>query len=156
MSKLSSLIEEYLAGAKLLREAVAGLSRAQLTARPIEGKWSVLEVVAHLADFDPIMADRLKRILAEDNPTLVGADENRFHAALAYHERDLEEELRIIESTRSQMARILRTCGESVLQRVGQHTERGPLTLETMLGYGVNHIPHHVQFIRAKRQALGM
>lgn len=156
MSKLSSLIEEYLAAPKLLRQAVAGLSREQLIARPIEGKWSVLEVVAHLADFDPIMADRMKRIVAEDNPTLVGADENRFYKALAYHERDLEEELRIIESTRSQMARILRTCDESVLQRVGQHTERGPLSLEKMLGYGINHIPHHVAFIDEKRKALGV
>ncbi len=155
MSKLSSLVEEYLAGPALLRQAVAGLTRDQLVTRPIEGKWSVLEVVAHLADFDPIMADRMKRIVAEETPTLVGADENRFHAALAYHERDLEEELRIIESTRSQMARILRTCDESVLQRVGQHTERGPISLEKMLGYGISHIPHHVAFIHAKRQALG-
>ena len=64
--------------------------------------------MAHLADFDPILADRMKRVIAEDKPTLVGADENRFAAALAYHDRDLEEELTIIEATRSQLARILR------------------------------------------------
>ena len=83
MSTLQPLIEEYLAGPKQLRQAVAGMSREQTLARPIAGKWSTLEVVAHLADFDPILADRMKRVIAEDRPTLVGADENRFAAALA-------------------------------------------------------------------------
>src|SRR4029079_15974311 len=98
-----------------LGNAVAGMHREQLAARPVPGKWSTLEVVCHLADFDPILADRMKRILAEDNPALIGADEQRFAAALAYHERDAEEELTIIERTRSQMARILRTLPPSAL-----------------------------------------
>ena len=154
MSKLSNLIDAYLAGPATLRKAVAGLTREQLVARPVPGKWSTLEVVAHLADFDPILADRMKRVIAEDKPSLVGADENRFVAALAYHDRDLEEELTIIETTRRQLARILRTLPDSVLQRTGTHTERGPLTLERMLTITTNHIPHHVQFIIDKRKAL--
>src|SRR5438270_3183790 len=119
MSALPSLIEAYLAGAQTLRKAVAGMSREQILARPVTGKWSTLEVVCHLADFDPILADRMKRVIAEERPTLLGADEQRFAAALAYHERDLDEELTVIEQTRRQMARILRTLPESALQRVG-------------------------------------
>ena len=84
------------------------MTREQLLARPVAGKWSTLEVVCHLADFDPILADRMKRVIAEDPAVAPGADENRFAAALAYHDRDLEEELAIIEHTRSQMAHILR------------------------------------------------
>src|SRR5438270_3295980 len=109
MPSLSALIEEYVAGPVALRRAVAGMTREQLRARPVAGKWSTLEVVCHLADFDPILADRMKRIIALDNPPLIGADENRFAAVLAYHERDVEEELTIIDKTRSQLARILRT-----------------------------------------------
>ena len=45
---------------------------------------------------------------------------------------------------------------DSVLQRVGLHSERGPLTLERMLVLATNHIPHHVKFIAEKRQALGV
>jgi len=156
MANLASLIEEYLDGPKKLRQAVAGMTREQLTARPIAGKWSTLEVVAHLSDFDPILADRMKRVIAEDNPTLVGADENKFAAELAYHDRDLEEELKIIEVTRSQLARILRKLPEPALQRVGQHNERGPRTLEVLLSTAIGHIPHHVKFIHEKRLALGL
>src|SRR5947208_11913785 len=108
MASSAQLIEEYLAGPPALGKAVTGMSREQLLARPVPGKWSTLEVVCHLADFDPILADRMKRVIAEDKPTLIGADENRFAAALAYHDRDLEEELTVVEQTRRQMARILR------------------------------------------------
>jgi hypothetical protein len=139
-----------------LRKAVAGLSREQVLARPVAGKWSTLEVVCHRADFDPIMADRIKRIIALDKPQLIGADENQFAVHLAYHQRDLEEELVIVERTRSQLARILRTLPETALARVGIHNERGPRTLEQVLTGSINHIPHHVQFILEKRKALGL
>src|SRR5215475_9504584 len=116
MSALAPLIDNYLAGVQTLRQAVAGMTREQLLARPVPGKWSTLEVVCHLADFDPILADRIKRIIALDRPPLIGADENRFAASLAYHERDLDEELALIAHTRSQLARILRRQPDSVLQ----------------------------------------
>ena len=58
MATLTQLIDDILAGPAVLRKAVAGMTREQLLARPVPGKWSTLEVVAHLADFDPILADR--------------------------------------------------------------------------------------------------
>lgn len=155
MSEIASLVEEYSAGPQTLRQAIAGMTRAQLQARPVEGRWSTLDVVCHIADFEPIMADRMKRMLAEERPTLLGANENRFVAALAYDQRDLEEELQIIELTRRQLARILRAAPADVLKREGVHNERGPQTLEQMLRTAIRHIPHHVRFIAEKRQALG-
>jgi uncharacterized damage-inducible protein DinB len=156
MASVSQLIEDYVAGPQTLRKAVAGMSREQALARPVAGKWSTLEVVCHLADFDPILADRMKRVIAEDRPTLVGADEVRFAAALAYQDRDLEEELTIVEKTRQQLGRILRKLPPEAFQRVGLHNERGQLTLEQLLTITTNHLPHHVKFIHEKRKALGM
>jgi uncharacterized damage-inducible protein DinB len=154
MSKLTQLIDDYTAGPAALRQAVQGMSREQLCARPVPGKWSTLEVVCHLADFDPILADRMKRVIAEDRPSLIGADENRFAAALHYHERQLEEELTIVDATRGQMAKILRKLPDSALERVGVHSERGPLTLEQLLTSAIRHIPHHLKFIEEKRRAM--
>jgi hypothetical protein len=156
MSAMNRLIEPYLAGCAELRAAVAGMSREQLVARPVAGKMSTLEVVCHISDFEPVYADRMKRVIALDNPTLLGADENRFRTALAYHDRDPEEELAIVERTRSQMARILRTLPDSALARAGVHNERGPLSLEKLLTSITGHITHHVRFIREKRAALGL
>ncbi len=150
------LIDRYVAGPQLLRKAVAGMTAEQLKARPVPGKWSTLEVVCHLADFDPILADRMKRVIAEERPALLGADENRFAARLAYPDRVVEEELTVIELTRKTMGRILRTLKPDDFARVGVHNERGPLTLERLLTTCVNHIPHHVKFIEEKRRALGL
>jgi hypothetical protein len=156
MARLPELVDSYLAGVQTLRDAVAGMTREQLLARPVAGKWSTLEVACHLADFEPILADRMKRVIAEDRPALLAADEKRFAAALAYHQRELEEELAIVEKTRRQMARILRALPEEALARVGVHSERGPRTLEQLLDGAAGHITHHVKFIREKRQALGL
>src|SRR5262249_50658604 len=137
-------------------QAVAGMNREQLLARPIAGKWSTLEVVCHIADFEPVFTDRMKRVLALDNPPLMGADENKFAATLAYHDRDAEEELAIVEHTRKQMARILRKQPAEALSRIGTHNERGPKTLEQLLQTAIGHINHHVKFIHEKRKALGL
>jgi uncharacterized damage-inducible protein DinB len=146
----------YLAGAASLRAAVAGMTREQQVARPVPGKWSTLEVVCHLADFEPIMADRMKRIIALDRPQLLAADENLYAKALAYHERDLEEEVTLIETTRRQLARILRTLPESAADRIGIHSERGPKTLAELITVATNHVAHHLPFIAEKCKALGL
>jgi hypothetical protein len=156
MTNLGQLIDDYVAGPAAVRKAVAGMTAQQLRARPIAGKWSTLEVVCHLADFDPIMADRMKRVIAEDKPQLIGADEKRFAAVLCYDDRDVEEELTILEKTRAQLARILRKLPPEALQRVGIHNERGPRTLEQLLTGAIAHIPHHLEFVKEKRKALGL
>jgi hypothetical protein len=156
MATIAQLVEEYLAGPAAVRKAVSGMSAEQLRARPVAAKWSTLEVVCHLADFEPIMADRMKRVVAEERPQLIGADEKRFAAALAYHDRDVEEELTIVEKTRSQLARILRKLPQEALQRVGLHNERGPRTLEQLLTGAIGHIQHHLAFVKEKRKALGL
>ena len=156
MSRIEPLVEEYLAGPGILRKAVAGMSRQQLQARPIAGKWSTLEVVCHLADFETILADRMKQMIAFDQPAMRGIDENYYARSLFYDDREVEEEIAVITATRAQMARILRKLPDSALDRVGVHNERGPLTLERMLTLSIRHIIHHAGFVAEKKKALGV
>ena len=97
-------IDDYVSGPQLLRTAVAGISQEQLVARPIPGKWSTLEVICHPADFEIVHADRIRRVIAEIEPTMLGGDEKIFAARLAYHQRNAEEELLLIETIRKQVA----------------------------------------------------
>jgi hypothetical protein len=153
---LRQLIDTYTSGPLQLRRYVAGMTRDQLLARPVAGKWSTLEVVAHISDFEPILADRIKRTLALELPSLLAADENCFVNSLAYQERDLEEELRLIELTRSQLARILAHQPESVLERQGIHSIKGPKTVAELLKMVNGHIAGHLPHINDKRRALGL
>jgi hypothetical protein len=149
-----ALIEEYLVGPGLLRRAVAGMTREQLLARPIPGKWSTEEVVCHLSDYEPIYADRMKRVIALQEPELLKGDPGLFAARLAYDQRDMEVELTLIELTRKQMAQIMRALKPEDFQRKGSHSRDGTLTLEVLLQRITAHIPHHVRFIEEKRRAL--
>jgi uncharacterized damage-inducible protein DinB len=149
-----ALIEQYLAGPGLLRRAVAGMPGDQLLARPIPGRWSTQEVVCHLADYEPIYADRMKRVIALKEPELLPGDPGLFAARLAYGHRDVAEELACVELTRKQMARILRALQPEEFQRRGFHSRDGALTLENLLQRITAHIPHHVRFIEDKRRAM--
>ncbi len=148
------LISKYLAGPGLVREAVAGMNQEQLLARPVPGKWSTHQVVCHLADTEALYAERMKRVIAEHEPLLPGMDPDAWIARLASTERVLDEELRLIDLIRCQMAHILRTLNPDDFQRRGVHSEDGPLTLETVLTRITGHMPHHVRFINEKKRAM--
>ena len=150
----SQLIDAYFAGITSLDQAIDGLDAAQLRARPIAGTWSTLEVVCHLADSEALYAERMKRVLAEDRPAMPFADPSRQTMVLAYHERDAAEEVALITLVRRQMARILRSQPPEAWQRVGIHSKEGERTLEQIVRKAVDHLDHHLGFIRSKRQAL--
>ena len=80
---LDQLLQQYEQGADLLKTAVSKAREQQFALRPVPGKWSIQQVVCHLADFEPIYADRMKRVLVEDNPTMFGGDPDVFAAAIA-------------------------------------------------------------------------
>jgi len=151
----AQLIDEYLAGPQKLRAAVAGMTAEQLDARPIPGKWSTKQVICHLADFEPVYVDRMKRVIAENEPTMFSGDPDLFAARLAYDQRDMSVELDFIALARKHMGAILRALKPGDFQRKGIHSEAGPITLEKLLTNIANHIPHHVKFVEEKRAALG-
>ena len=151
---ISAAIEKYLEGPIRVRQAIAGMSREQLIARPIVGKWSTLEVVAHLVDSEIAWCHRMRRVIAEDRPLLIGYDESKFTASLAYNDRDLDAELSLLDALRNQMAVILRALPESAWSREGVHNERGLIRLDEMVRVESEHILHHIQQIDGKRKAL--
>ena len=72
------LIDQYEADGDIPAKAIQGLSPAELNAVPIPGKWSVQQVIIHLLDSDLVGTDRMKRVIAEDKPTLLAYNETLF------------------------------------------------------------------------------
>jgi len=151
---VSALIDEYQAGAELLRKSVSGMTGEEIRLRPVAGKWSTLEVVCHVGDCEQFFADRMKRTLAMSRPLLLGADGWLYPEAVCYHGRDLDEELGLVVLTRAQMARILRLVPEEAWARTAVHSESGLLTLRQLLMHAIGHLKHHIGFIEEKRRVL--
>lgn len=151
---ISILLDAYRNGPAMLRNALEKADPSHFDLTPVPGKWSIRQVVCHISDFEPVYADRFKRVLVEDNPTIFGGDPDAYAAALAYGNRSVERELAYIEATREHMLPILQQCDIEHYQRTGVHSEDGPMTLETLINRIVAHIPHHVKFIEEKLAAL--
>lgn len=157
MSK--ELTDRYAAGAGNLAMAIRGLSREDLHWKPPAdagvGLWSIREIIVHLADDECVMADRMKRVITEDNPTLLAFDEKKWAAKLAYDKQSVEDALELVGLIRKQMAVILQNVPASAWQRAGTHTERGRLTLADLVDGVQKHLEHHLEFVHAKRRKMG-
>jgi hypothetical protein len=155
----AKLIEHYAAGGEKLSLAIRGLTREDLLAVPPAdanvGKWSIQQVVIHCMDSDLIATDRLKRMIAEDNPSLIGYDENKFVQNLYYPEQPAGVAVQIVDLNRKVFAEVLRRLPESALSRKGTHNERGPVTVGGYLKSTVDHLDHHLGFIHKKRAQMG-
>jgi hypothetical protein len=150
----SATIDAYEAGGAQLRKAVAGLSPEQLRTRLEPGKWSILENVIHLADSDAIAIDRMKRMLIEDNPPLLYADETAYIDRLYPHDQSLDDALDLFEIGRRQFARTLRKLSAEAMERHGTHDRSGRKTVGGMVESYIQHLDHHLKFIEAKRAKL--
>ena len=155
MADTHTLIEAYSRGAQLLRDAVRRVPESGWDTVPIEGKWSVRQVVCHLADSEIVYADRMKRVIAEDKPTLFEADPDLLVPALFCRQRPWETELNVVEAVRAHMLPILKSCDGEEFQRIGVHSLDGPMTLKALLERVTEHLSHHISFIEEKLRVFG-
>ena len=149
------LIEQYEADGHLPAQAIAGLTRDEMLAHPIPGTWSVQEVILHLMDSDLVGSDRMKRVMAEPNPTLLAYDENLWVKHLGYNGLDPALACEIFRLNRRMTAAMLRQQPDAAFARTGNHTERGIESLELLVKDYNEHLHHHLRFVRAKREKLG-
>ncbi len=148
-------IDRYIAGADVLSQTIRGLTPQERNAFPIPGTWSIQQIVMHMMDSDLIAADRMKRVIAEDHPTLIGYNETLFAKNLPYDELDAEAACEIFARNRRMTGEILRRQPDAAFARTGLHNETGVVTLEYLVKTYTGHLEHHMEFVKKKRQLLG-
>jgi hypothetical protein len=149
------LIDQYEDGFRAVSAALEAITDAELEAREAPGEWSPREVVHHLADSEMTSAIRLRLLIAQDAPTLLGYDQEAFVRNL-YPDRPIAPSLAAFEAARAATAPILRRLGEEQWRRAGTHSESGPYSVEDWLHtYGVHAHDHADQIRRARAAAAG-
>jgi DinB superfamily len=152
---MQQLIDEFEQGGEKLRQAVKGLRDADFKAFPIPGTWSIQQIVIHLQDAELVGVDRMKRLIAEENPLLIGYNETLFAQKLHYDEQSIEDAITLFDLARRQLARSLRKLSPETFDRTGIHSEVGKVALGTQIKKYNEHLEHHLAFIRKKRAMLG-
>ena len=146
--ELAALIADYEAGPAEVDRALGEIGRDAFDRRPADGSWSAREVVHHLADSEMRSAIRIRRLLTEDNPTILGYDEAGYATAFHYADRPMEPALAAFRAARSTTAQILGTLQDADLARTGTHSESGPYGVEQWLRIYARHAHEHADQIR--------
>ncbi len=143
-----SNLRRYAAGPTLIRAAWADVPAEARTWRPAEGKWSAHEVVLHCADSETYAAIRIRLLLAEAEPLIVGYDENAWAQRFDYHASDPELALHLVEMVRAHTSAMLARLPEAAWGRQGRHSHSGPYGTDDWLkSYGA-HLDLHAAQIR--------
>ena len=125
-----AILDRYADGGLILVQAAANLTLDQAQAHPVSGTWSLAELFAHLVDCDLVLADRMKRVIAEDNPTLAAFSENDWLDRLHSTQMPVADAAALFAANRLWMALIVVRS--------------------------IHHLDHHLGFLYAKRAKLGV
>ncbi|MFN8010780.1 MAG: DinB family protein [Holophagaceae bacterium] len=143
-----AFLDRYEAGPARLRQAWSEVPPAARTWRPAEGAWSAHEVVVHCADSETYGATRIRLVLAEAEPLIVGYDENAWARTFDYHACDVELAFRALEAARANTLALLRRLPDGAWGRLGRHSHSGPYSDADWLRIYAEHLEVHAAQIR--------
>jgi hypothetical protein len=143
------LVQRYREGPAVVEAALAGATDAELDAPPADGGWSAREVAHHVADSEITSAIRLRRMIAEDEPVIIGYDGDEFARRLYYRDRPVSAALAAIASVRVVTAEILDRLGEAEWLRKGTHNELPSYGVLEWLEIYAAHCHDHADQIKA-------
>jgi hypothetical protein len=153
MSEITALLERYRRGAEVLAVVLTGVFGEEEDFTIAPGKWSVRQIVAHLADAELVAAHRFRQIVAEDNPTLVAFDQDAWTRNLDYARRKPKQSLETFRRIRAENYELLKELPASAYERAGNHTETGRLTLRQVLEGFARHAESHARQLQENRDA---
>ena len=139
-----------------LQTEIKSLNDATLRRPEKSGKWSIMQVIHHLAETELVYRYRMRMILAQPAPEIQGYDQDMWATELKYNEMDLDEALEIIRVLRSANLKMLRGLSEAQWERYGMHSERGPESIRKIMQMIAAHDLLHLNQIKRIKKAHGI
>jgi hypothetical protein len=136
----------------VLEKEIAGLDDAVLRRPEKPGKWSILQVIQHLADSELVVRYRMRLVLAQPGAEILGYDQDLWASGLEYNEADPADTLELLRVLRKANLKMLRALNDEQMERYGLHNERGPESVRKMMRMIAGHdLLHRNQIKRIKR-----
>ena len=124
--------------------------------RPFPGKWTPNEIIGHLSDSEWVYGFRIRLILCQDKPVILGMDQDHWVAGQRHNDRQPKELLTVFRNQRAANIELWKRMAPDDLKRVGRHNERGEESLGLMLkmnaGHDLSHIDQITRYLEAIRR----
>ena len=141
--------------AKKIEKLLKGVPAGKLRKRPAPGKWSVAEIMAHMADTEIVGGFRMRFILGAPGTPIQGFDQDVWVEALHYDKRDPRKALEQFRVARECNLAMLKTLKPEQWKHHGMHSERGAESIETIArmfaGHDLNHIQQMERILKPKK-----
>lgn len=145
-------------GPARVRHAIEGLSCEELATQARKGKWSIQEIVLHLADAEIMGATRIRQCYAEPGCRFSTYNQNIWADIMSYrhlHEPAVRHAVKLFEALRNSTVSIFRRCTNIDWRKTGYHAEQGYITLRNLLELYADHSERHIGQMLTIREILG-
>ena len=139
------LLQTYNQNAQAFITAAQSIPESLLNVSPAPGEWSAAYVIHHMADSEIQFAGRYANTLAEDQPTIVPFDEEKFPTALHYEKRSVANSISAFSATHNLSYENLKNAAPEAWSRISIHQESGPVELISLVKLCSGHISNHIQ-----------
>ncbi len=138
-----------------LAAIIKRLERKQLLQRPAPGRWSIAEILAHLADAELVRGWRMRLIVAQNGATIQAFDQDVWASTFEYRRRDPGASLEMFRVLRESNLALLKSLPRKLWQNYGMHEERGKESLARVVrmfaGHDLNHLAQVEQIAKGSR-----
>lgn len=127
-----------------LKKLTAGLTPAQLKWRAEPAKWSIAEIVAHLADVEIVASWRMRSVVGENGITIQPFDQDQWASVFNYRKRDAKRSLEVFRTLRENNLAMLKEIAPETWDNYGMHLERGKESIAHLARMFAGHDTNHV------------
>ena len=146
-------IESYGNAYQRLINALEEFPKEMWQFKPSVDRWSIHEIVVHIADSEANSYVRCRRLVAEPGKTVLAYDENQWAISLNYHEQSTDDALELFKWLRLKSHKLITMVPEATWSNTIYHPENGTMTLDDWLDVYERHIPEHIEQMRLNYQA---
>jgi hypothetical protein len=151
MPDIPALLERFRRGPELLAMVLTGVFGEEEDFG-LTGKWTIRQIVAHLADAELVGAHRFRQVVAEDHPTLIAFDQDAWVRNLDYAHRKPKQSLETFRRIRAENHELLKSLPPEAFERAGNHSQNGRVTLAQMLDGYAQHAESHARQLQETRE----
>lgn len=146
MDDRNQLLDQFSRGPELLKESLGRFPKEMWTWKPAPERWSIHQIIVHLADSEANAYTRCRKLIAENGTEITTYNQDVWAEELMYHDQGTDEAIALLTALRRSTTALLKLVPEHVwATHAIVHPEHGSYTLNDWLRIYASHVPNHIR-----------